>query len=224
MKLFKGIIRPGIVKEILENGEIKVSAPGLFSFEDDTSLLPPVLPWQIGSNCNSYSSPIIGDEVWVMSFEDNPLQLYWFRKDKIEYNKHIDINGENVEVLCNRDICGEWASIYFTDGSGWVISKGRSFIQIRPDGSICIDTNEPNRLVSINSTGINLGSEKAKSGAAYGDATENALFALSALLRRVALTAVPNPYTTAIGNTLLQGLNSFEKHIPNITSTNVYID
>lgn len=224
MKLLKGIIRPGTVEEVLDNGIIKVSAPGLFSYKDDSSVLPPVQPWQIGSNCNSYSSPIKGEEVWIMNFEDNPLQLYWFRKDETVKNTNINVSGENVEVLCNRDINGEWASIYFSDGSGWVVSKGTSYIQICPNGSIHIDNSEPNRLISINSRGINLGSEESKYGAAYGDVTEEALTSLIALLRATAYSAMGNPYTVAIGKTILQKIGDFEKLVPKITSTNVYID
>ena len=47
MKLFKGTIRPGKVMEVLENGVIKASSPGLFSFTDDPEKLPPIMPWQI---------------------------------------------------------------------------------------------------------------------------------------------------------------------------------
>lgn len=224
MRLIKGIIRPGVVEEILDNGMIRASAPGLFSYNDNLSDLPPIMPWQIGNNCNSYSSPREGDEVWILNFEDNALQLYWFRKDKVSYNRNIDITGEHVEILCNRDIDGENASLYFTDGEGWMLSKGRSYMQISPDGSINISTNDPNKTISINGKGINLGSTDAEHGAAYGDVTENALSALSTLLHKVALVSIPNPYTAAIGNALIQGLNNFDKHIENIESENVFID
>lgn len=223
MKLINGIIRPGIVEEVLDNGIIKASAPGLFSYNDDPNCLPSIMPWQIGSNCNSYSSPKKGDEVWILNFEDNKLQLYWFRKDT-KIKKNIDTSGEHVEILCDRDIDGENASLYFTDGEGWMISKGRSFVQISADGSINISTSDPNKTISINGKGVNLGSTYAEHGAAYGDITENALFALSALLHKVALTAIPNPYTAAIGNALLYGLNDFDQHIGNIESENVFID
>ena len=46
MKLEKGIIRPGIVLEVLDNGIIKASAPGLFSYSDDPEKMPPIFPWQ----------------------------------------------------------------------------------------------------------------------------------------------------------------------------------
>jgi hypothetical protein len=55
MELSKGIIRPGTVIEVLENGNIKATAPGLFSVTDDPNKFPPIMPWFIGSNYNSFS-------------------------------------------------------------------------------------------------------------------------------------------------------------------------
>ena len=56
MKLINGIIRPGEILEVLENGKIKASAPGLFS-EEDLENLPPIMPfWElIGSHANTFS-------------------------------------------------------------------------------------------------------------------------------------------------------------------------
>ena len=118
MKLHKGTIRPGTVREILENGIIKASAPGLFSFTDDTTKMPPIMPWQIGGNSGAFSKVKLYDEVWIMNFTDNPRQLYWFRKDSISMNENLldTINNEsNVEIVCNRNIAGDWCSIYFSD-------------------------------------------------------------------------------------------------------------
>ena len=39
MKLDKGTIRPGTVLEILDDGLIKASAPGLFSITDDPEMI-----------------------------------------------------------------------------------------------------------------------------------------------------------------------------------------
>lgn len=226
MKLFKGTIRPAIVREVLENGNIKVSAPGLFSHDDDTAMLPPVMPWQIGSNCNSYSSPKVYDEVWVMNFSDNPRQLYWFRKDRIEHNENISLTEENVEILCNREVAGDWCTIYFSDGSGWVIGKGDSKIQIRADGSILLTNNGmPNRNVDINNDGISLGSIGGSAHtAAYGDEIESLLVSLCALLSKVAQSALANPYTAAIGTTILTGIGNITSKISNISSSHVTLD
>ena len=104
MKLVNGILRPGEVLEVLENGKIKASAPGLFS-EEDKDLIPPVMPfWElIGSHANTFSTPTEGDEVWILNLTDNPLQLYWFRKDNL-----IIFGSRNHVVF----VCTTYDAIY----------------------------------------------------------------------------------------------------------------
>lgn len=224
MKLLKGTIRPGTVREVLENGNIKATAPGLFSFEDDVKMLPPIMPWQIGSNCNSFSQPKVYDEVWIMNFADNPRQLYWFRKDDASKNTNVNLTEENVEILCNREIGGEWATIYFADGSGWVIGKGDSVINIKADGSILLTNGMPHSTIHINN-GISLGSkDKSASPAAKGDEVEKLLSSICALLNNVATAALPNPYTAAIGTAIQTALPGITNKIPNISSAHVTID
>lgn len=226
MKLLKATLRPGMVLEVLENGAIKASAPGLFSFEDEPKNLPPILPWQIGSNCNSFSQPKQYDEVWIMNFADNPRQLYWFRKDYVtSNNENIPMNEENVEVLCNREVAGDWATIYFSDGSGWVIGKGESIINIGADGTILLTNGMANRNIHISGASISLGSlNRSASPAAKGDAVEDALYALCILLNKIGQTALVNPYTAAIGTTIVTELPSITKCIKDISSEHVTID
>ena len=225
MKLSKGTIRPGTVLEILENGMIKASAPGLFSFIDDPALMPPIMPWFVGHNSNAFSKLKQYDEVWILNFSDNPRQLYWFRKDNLEDNENIPMGDENVEIICNRDVNGEWATIYFSDGSGWVISKDESKINIRPNGSIFLSADLPNRCIDINSRNISIGSEgKSAHSAAYGDQVEELLMDLCALLSGVAMKAMTNPYTMAIGTELLAKLPSITNKVPNVSSQHVTID
>ena len=175
MKFIFGTLRPGKVLEVIENGNgsIKASAPGLFSEEDDHSLLPPVYPFPIG-HANSFSSPKVGDEVWVLSYSDNPLQLHWFRKDHfIDNDKDFPIGeeGENVEIVVNRnygdDENPKWATIYFSNGSGWIIKEDQSIINIKPDGSILLKTNFDKRIIDICKDSIALGAE--------GKAEDNAM-------------------------------------------------
>jgi hypothetical protein len=233
MKLNKGTIRPGTVLQVLENGMIKASAPGLFSFTDDPEKMPPIMPWFIGSNSNSFSKLKQYDEVWILNFTDNPRQLYWFRKDNnidnnellIPETENRVVDEENVEIICNRDAKGEWATIYFSDGSGWVIGKGDSIIQIREDGTILLSTGLPNRCIDINGKNISIGSkDESEHPAAYGDEVANVLFELCKLLQQVAIAAIPNPYTSAIGTKLLTGLPNVTGKIPNVSSTHVTID
>jgi hypothetical protein len=225
MKLLKGTIRPGLVLEVLENGNIKASAPGLFSFSDDPAKMPPIMPWQIGSNCNSFSQPKVNDDVWIMNFEDNPRQLYWFRKDRVANNTNIPLTEENVEILCNREVGGDWMTIYFSDGSGWVIGKGDSIINIKADGSILLDTSNANRAIDICGDGVYLGGTREDSDfhpIAFGDETQKVLYSILAALKIVQQVSMVNPYTMAIGTALLPQLATISSGVADIVSDNVY--
>ena len=225
MKLAQGTIRPGQVLEVLENGIIKASAPGLFSFTDDPTKMPPIMPWQIGSNCNSFSQPKVNDNVWIMNFNDNPRQLYWFRKDRVSDNTNTPLTEENVEILCNREIGGDWMTIYFSDGSGWVIGKGDSIINIASDGSIILDIDLPNRAIEISAGGVYLG-ERHDQGefnpVAYGNKTQDALYSIVAALKVIAQVASVNPYTMAIGTAITPLLQGISDAIAEIPSNDVY--
>jgi hypothetical protein len=226
MNLYNGTIRPGTVLQVFENGNIKASAPGLLSFVDDPSKMPDIMPWFIGNNSNAFSKLKQYDEVWIMNFEDNPRQLFWFRKDYIEDNlENLPMKEENIEILCNREVGGEWCSIYFSDGSGWVISKGESQVRIRPDGSILLTADLPNRCIDINGSNISIGSEgRSAHPAAYADETEDVLNEICKLLNDVGMTALKNQYTIGVGNVLIGRLPGIVNKISNISSQHVTID
>lgn len=225
MRLFKGTIRPGTVREVLDNGVVKASAPGLFSFEDDTEKMPPIMPWMIGNNSNAFSQPKVYDEIWIMNFSDNPRQLYWFRKDDKSTNPNIPMTDNNVEILCNRDVNGEWATIYFSDGSGWVIGKGGSIINIKADGSILLSTGMANRDIEISGSGISLGTAGgSKHTAAYGDAIEDILYSLCSMLSGIGQIAMVMPATAMIGQSIIKEMPNITEKISNISSTHVTID
>lgn len=233
MKLSKGTIRPGTVLEVLGDGCIKATAPGLFSVADDPLMMPPIMPWFIGHNSNAFSKPKQYDDVWILNFADNPRQLYWFRKDTLVDNNELVIpdsenkvvDEENVEIICNKDIGGDWATIYFSDGSGWVIGQGNSIIQIRPNGTILLNTDMPNRCIDINGKNISIGSiGESAHPAAYGDGVSEVLNSICILLNSVGMKAMANPYTMAIGTELMMKLPAIINSIPNVSSPHVTID
>lgn len=224
MKFANAILRPGIVEKVLSNGQIKASAPGLFS-PVDLENLPPIYPF-FGGHANTYSEPTVGDEVWVLNVLDNNRQLYWFRKDNFEQSNIGLIQETNVEVICNREFGGGlWATIYFSDGSGWVIKRDDSKIQIDPDGNIILDTGMPYRCIDINTSGISLGSRGESSHpAAYGDKIEDALLYIYTALEAIQIAADTNPYTKGISIALQSQLPKIEQTIPEISSPNVNLE
>jgi hypothetical protein len=225
MKIVNGILRPGSILEVLENGRIKASAPGLFT-SIDKDLIPPVMPfWElIGSHSNSFSTPMIGDEVWILNLTDNPSQLFWFRKDNaLEHNKTIFEEGglENVEIICNRESGVGYATIYFSDGSGWVIRNDDSKLQIFPDGHIELGMNWPHRMIKIDTKAISLGD--GLHPACYGDETANILMKICGMLQALGAVASANPYTAMLGP-LFNQASSIQNDIAGIKSSHVKID
>ena len=225
MKLMNCILRPGEVLEVLENGQIKASIPGLFS-EEDKDNLPPIYPF-FGLHSNSYSQPKIGENVWILNNLENKPQLHWFRKDDYKNDdKHL-ITEENVEVLCNREYGGGagWATIYFSDGSGWVISEGDSKIQIRPNGSIILDSGFPKGVIDINSSGISLGAPGlSRHPAAYGDVITSLFRSISATLMAIQDAASKNYITSPISIAVSAHINDINSLIPEINSPNVTLE
>ena len=223
MKLVNATLRPGKIMEVLENGKILAEVPGLFSSEDKDKL-PPIEPMFHGAE-NAFSKPKQYQEVWVLNMEDNPQQLYWFRKDNlIENNKEL-MAEENVEILCNRAAGIGWATIYFSDGSGWVIQKESSIIQIRQDGSIVMKMDWPHRTFEISSKAINIGSEgQAAHPAAYGDKVEDILVDLCTLLKSMQLVANTNPYTVMLSKVMKPQIKKIQEKIGTISSQHVRID
>ena len=204
MKLFHGSIRPGKVLEIIEDGAgaIKASAPGLFTDADGTEVLPPIYPWPFGHHANSYSCPKVGEEVWVMSFTDNPLQLHWVRKDDFPENlKDLPLTDEaqNLEVVVNREFeDSKWAILYFSNDDGWMMRKGEDgIINIRNDGSILLKTKFDKRIIDICEDSIALGAEgKADDSAMlYSKWKEWADELLNQFKTTLMNAASANPYT-----------------------------
>lgn len=221
MKLANGTLRPGTVMEVLENGYIKAIAPGLFNMEDPVENLPPIMPF-FANFSNAYSKPTQYDEVWILNFTDNPLQLYWIRKDNYKENNAELMTEENVEIICNRETGLGWATIYFSDGSGWIIRKDGSQIQIRENGSILLKTDTPHRIIDINPSGISLGDEgSSPHPAAYGDKTQEALEEILGLFQALSIKAMVSPYTVALGTAITAKLPKLQTAVSNITSPHV---
>lgn len=234
MKLMNGELRPGTILEVLTNeGVIKASVPGLFSSQDQ-ELLPPIYPFCMGGS-NTFSTPNVGDEVWVLSFTDNLQQLYWFRKDNFAMNNGKmggksptgkDVQKEtNVEVLSNRESGSGTATIYFADGTGWIIKNNSAIIQLDKDGHILISTGQPHCDLWIDDDGISLGTKGGSAHpACHGDKVADLFQKIIQTLQALSVTAKANPYTTALSTTLDQQLQTFKDDFNYINSETVTLD
>lgn len=228
MKLINGELRPGIVLEVLSSeGKIKASVPGLFSAED-VEALPPIYPFCVGGS-NTYSTPNEGDEVWVLFFADNKQQLFWFRKDNYALNNGKlagDIQQkQNVEVLSNRESGTGVATIYFSDGTGWIIRNQEVAIQLDNDGNITLTNGQPHGTIEISDDGISLGTKGGSAHpACHGDKVAELFDKLIACLSCLAETAKGNPYTSPLGFALEEELVKFENDPDYINSDVVTLD
>ena len=228
MKLINGELRPGTILEVLSpEGVIKASVPGLFSAED-VEVLPPIYPFCIGGS-NTYSTPNKGDEVWVLFFTDNMQQLFWFRKDNYALNNGKlagDIQQkQNVEVLSNRESGTGAATIYFSDGTGWIIRNQEVVIQLDNDGNITLTNGQPHGTIEISDDGISLGTKGGSAHpACHGDKVAELFDKIIDCLSNVAQVAKGNPYTTAIGTALEMEIAKFENDPDYINSDVVTLD
>lgn len=227
MILKDGHIRPGRVLEVCDNfGTIKACCSGLFSDNDDPKLLPPVYPFHIG-NQNHFSKPNVDDEIWVLFFPTNPQELFYWRKDSIKdtLNEVLTDECNDAEVIASLDSGSGYAQIYFTDGTGWIISNDRAIIQIRKDGSILLDQGSKHRKIDINDDNISIGSEgKSAEPAVLGDKLEKTLEQIHDCLQAVGNAAKMSPYTATIGTTIDPYLQKISDAIDKIKSVHVTLD
>lgn len=224
MKLSQGTLRPGWVLEVLEGGSIKASVPNLF-LASDKDKLPPIMAFP-GAHPNTFSQPKEGDEVWVLNFNDNPLQLYWFRKDRFREPNQEIMDGTNVDILINREIGPDmWASIFFSDGTGWVMRRGDVALVLTPDGSIRMDGGAAHRVIEVSPAGISLGSSgKSAHPAVHGDVLTECMQIIAARLNSIATYAKASPYTMPISQAIGGAPNELQQLIPKLTSTHVTLD
>lgn len=227
MELSQGHIRPGRVLKVEdEKGIVKASCCGLFSDQDDPEKLPPIYQFPLGG-ANNFSLPKKDDELWVMFFDDNPMELFYIRKDNFPENLQeiLSKKYKEVEVLASREMPAGMVQLYFTDGDGWIIRNVDSVIQMRKDGSILLDTGSGHRKIDICDNSISLGSIGGSAHpAAYADKVENSFKILNNMLNAMAKAAKSTPYTMGMGIAIDALRPSFEQSIDEIDSPHVTLD
>lgn len=227
MILAQAQIRPGrILKVEDEKGTIKAMCCGLFSEEDDPENLPPVYPFPLGG-ANNFSSPKEDDEIWVMFFADNPMELFYIRKDNFPENLQdiLSQDYEECEVLASRELATGMIQLYFTDGDGWIIRNIDSVIQIRKDGSILLDKGSDHRKIDICDNSISLGSEGGSAHpAALGDKIVHSMNILNNILNAISSAAKSNPYTAGLAMVIDSLRPTFEQSIDEIESQHITLD
>ena len=224
MELQKCILRPARVVKVLDRNVIKVSAPGLFSTTDDPDLLPPVYPF-LELTKNSFSELVVGDEVWLLSVQDNPQELFWIRKPDYDMGMEDKAVNGNLEILSRRESGASWAEIFFSDGTGWIIRNDSSYIGINKDGDITLSVLGNHKTIEINKDGISLGSKGTSAEpAVLGDKLTDVLDYISLIFDTLADVAGQNPYTVPIALIINTMKPILDKKIEKICSSYVTLD
>lgn len=227
MVLSQGHIRPGRVLQVVNNqGVIKASCCGLFSDVDEPDKLPPVYQFSFGG-ANNFYMPHEDEEVWVLFFDDNPLELFYIRKDNINENLNniLKTKHEECEVLMSKELSAGFVQFYFTDGEGWILRNFDSVIQIRPDGSILLDAGSAHRKIDINDNSISLGSiGNSAHTAAYGDEVVTAFRNVVSILNTMVTTCALLPEIAILGTNIKTGISTLESQIEKIESQHVTLD
>lgn len=181
------------------------------------------------------------DEVWVIFFTDNPEQLFWLRKDNFAktngtYSKNATkgVSGgkdgsiqdqPNVQIMANIESKAGWATIYFDDGSGWVIKNQQAIIQLNQDGKVIISNGQPHGTIEINDNGISIGSSgESLHPAPHGDKVQKLFENIIDLFKLIQSVADQSPYTKAISLAIEQKLPEFENDYQYINSDIVTLD
>lgn len=237
-------MRPGTVLEVIDShGTIKAEVPGLFN-KLDQDCLPPIRAFNI-SGSNGFSSPSVGDEVWVLFFDNNPEELRWFRKDSFEKNnggrnknssRVVSNSGstgqstsiqdqKNVEIVSSRESGAGWATIYFSDGTGWVIQNQDAIIQINKDGVVTLSNGQAHGVIEINDDGISLGSSgESAHPAPHGDKVANLFDKVVGTLLKISEAAKGSPYTSMIATAIDLDVPKYQNDSQYINSEIVTLD
>ena len=207
-------------------GTIKVACCGLFSDADEPGKLPPVHPLQ-PAGASSFTSVSVGDDVWVVYFDDNAMELFWMRNDNIpeDLKSILSTEYKHCDVLVHRDLVSGPVQLYFTDGEGWLLRNGQQAVRLRPDGSVLIDGGKAHRKIEINDNNISIGSEGSSAHpVAYGDKVESALNAVVRALKAAAEAGSQNPYTAFMAKALDSMTKPIEDAIEEVSSLDVTVD
>lgn len=227
MVLSQGHIRPGRVLQVVDNqGIIKASCCGLFSDQDDPEKLPPIYQFSFGG-ANNFYIPHEDEEVWVLFFDDNPLELFYIRKENVSENLNeiLKTKHEECEVLMSKELTAGFIQLYFTDGDGWIIRNFDSVIQMRADGSILLDAGSAHRKIDINEDSISIGSiGNSAHTAAYGDEIVTAFNKVVSILNTMVTTCTKLPEIAILGTNIKAGIPALEAQIEKIESQHVTLD
>jgi hypothetical protein len=219
MKFSDCELRPGWVTRVEDSkGTVKARVPGLWQ-DGDPDAAPPITPLMAGPG-GGYSSPEVGDPIWVLSWRHSPLFLKYVRRPEAE----DDLDGGEApegryEQLMRRRRGMGTASIAWSDKDGFSMSDGGA-VTVSPDAAT-IGCADPEMAVKSERWGITLG--RGDQPALKGDDTYELLEDMLDLLGAIS-NACTTPYTAPIKTIIDKQLPALKKGLEDIRSTKVRLD
>lgn len=194
MNIFRGSVVS--IDDSTFSGIIKCRILGLYNTESIGSIddedLPNVYPLH-SPNLNSFSTPKVDEEVYVILDRGNKYTPFWFAKSKLSDLLLDKLAGDYEgfkSITIDED---EDLEIYYSRGEGIIIKQAQAVIKLFKD-EIKLET--PDRKLHIKDGQISIGSlDKAAEPATLGDKNVNALTDLATEIGNLA-TAL-NVYTTS---------------------------
>lgn len=207
MKLVTSFLRPAIIREVCDEvGTVKVACPGLFSPDDDLSLLPEVIPYcQV--HASGYSSPMKDETVWLFHDTSNTQLFFYLRLQQIPDSvRNLLHTNKQAEIIFSRDTDEGQYQMYFIEGEGVKLHKDGSVIQIHSNGDIELSHDSGDTNIYIKNKDIFIGDPNGnKTEAVRYSGLLTYMKQLETILSTLATVAGANMYTSPLAPVFTQG-------------------
>jgi hypothetical protein len=163
---------------------------------------------------NTFSSPNVGDSVWLLSLRDNSQELFYFRMiDPNTYTKNLgNINSDaDIECVVRKQTDNGWGELYFDTGEGWIVANGDCKAVIDNSGN-----------VNLIGNAVKLGSSSASDPACKFNELLTAMNTLSQILGGIGSGAAQ--VAPQISSLITSQLPIFINQVQRIKSEKVYIE
>lgn len=212
MELDQVFVKIGTVKQILPDGFIKARVEGSFD-DEDLSKLPPIR-FSPFTGTGSFSTPYVGERVWVIGDHSDPLALFWLPINEVSYPQNMPnttpehqemMLKENCSVLIKKPRAGGlYDATYYIDDDGCHVQDGETSVTISNTNGVIIKAR--NITIGDENSVIKIGSGKDQ--LALSKVTDRKLTELGALITKVISViqkaAAGNQFTMPISGVLAE--------------------
>lgn len=198
---------PGVVISVKDEeclGRIKVALPNAESTSNtQLNALPWCYPLFMTGTYQGFTKLVDNCKVWVLRNKLDKLEMwYWPMVDLNPNTQNIVAPYDNPDVLISRDMGGQNAYIYYTDGQGIVLSIGQTKININEKGEIILTTGKGSLKVSGESVFLNTDSNNGSDRVAKFGPIDNVVNKIYECLLNIQNSAAGSCLTSHISSSL----------------------